>query len=134
MPNPNLKIAITKAVLKQLPETQQSELDWAQKAWWVNKRKTGGLRLTDIGDFSFRLAEIEMFNFSFIAKKHLDDDLNWNKFMLDLNYKLPCPYYIDSSKNKEPILRVYDSKVAMLISLYGNIYEYINQTTKKTTK
>lgn len=130
----SIKEKITEAVLNQIPAEQRAEFNWALKVWWVNKRKTGGLRLTDLGDFSFRIADIEKFNFPLVTKKQLESDMNWDQFLLELNYKIPCPYYVDAKKPKEPILRVYDSKIAMLISLYGTVQEYLEQTKRKRNK
>ena len=33
--------------------------------------------------------------------------------------------YLRSDKKNKPYIRLYDSKVAMMVSLYGNINEYL---------
>ena len=117
------KEELSKIVLAELPHTQLT-LDHAMKAWWVNLLKHGGLRLTDAGDLAFRTAEFEYFDFEFKTT-----NVAWSQYMLDLNNKMACPYYINvrttPEGRKEPFIRVYDSRIAMLINLYGNITRYI---------
>lgn len=125
------KHRITKAVLEQLPEESRIPLEEALKTWWYNIRKEGGLRLSNLGNFSFIMAEIEHFDLPFPTKKD-GQVINIHKFMLELNNKVPCPYYIHSSnKDKKPYIRVYDSKVAMLITLYGDIFDYVAATKRR---
>ena len=121
------KLAITKAVLEQLPDISRYNVEHAFKVWWV--RSSGsGLRLTDLGDHCFQLADIEFFEYPVDKALQIT---NWTQFLLDLTYKIKCPYFIDAAKIKNPIIRVYDSQVAMMISLYGDLSEYINQTASK---
>jgi len=123
-----LKIRITRAVLEQLPENQQTDIETARKTWWLNIRKEGGLRLTDIGDMVFKIAEIEYFDFSLVdPNKKLRHTL---QFAIDLDKKIPCPYYL--VLKKLPTIRIYDSKVAIMIGLYGNIFDYIDSTKRRT--
>jgi hypothetical protein len=51
--------------------------------------------------------------------------------MLDLSLKLPCPYYIGRKKPTEPFIKIYDSKIAMMVNLYGDIYEYLRNSQIK---
>ncbi|MFY8211981.1 MAG: hypothetical protein ACOVLB_04885 [Candidatus Nanopelagicus sp.] len=121
------KLAITKAVLEQLSPKYNYDLEHAFKVWWV--RSSGqGLRLTQLGDHCFQLAEIEFFEYPVDKALQIT---NWTQVLLDLTYKITCPYFIDAVKIKNPIIRVYDSQVAMMISLYGDLSEYINQTASK---
>ena len=122
----SLKEIITDAVIKQLP-TEWT--DWSQeeamKKWWVTFRREGGLRLSDIGDMAFRIAEIEFYNYDLLVEK----DMPWQTFILDLNKKIKCPYYLGTTKQEnkkaQPYIRLYDSKVAIMVSLYGNINLYL---------
>jgi hypothetical protein len=119
------KEKLTKIVLEQLPDISFS-LDHAIKAWWVNLLKNGGLRLSDAGDLAFRKAEFEYFDFDFFMPNSVN--VSWNQYMLDLNKKMTCPYYINvkSDENKKmPFIRIYDSRIAMLINLYGGVDRYI---------
>ena len=115
------KLKITQAVLSQLPTSTQP-VETVIKEWYFT-RTSDGLRLTHIGDMHFRLAEIEFFNLPLEVKQ-----ANWHKFILDCSKKIKCPYYIGVNKSeskKEAYIRIYDSKIAMLTSLYGSIQEYL---------
>jgi hypothetical protein len=130
MTKPTYKELVTEAVLKQLPEggMEMSPSD-AMKKWWMNFRREGGLRLSELGDLSFRLAEIEFYQYEFDAKD-LVAGKTFHIVMMELDKKIQCPYYIgidksDKKKNK-PFIRFYDSKIAMMVSLYGTVAEYLN--------
>ena len=116
------KLKITQAVLAQLPSTNYP-IETTIKDWWFTKSNEG-LRLTLVGDTSFRLAQIEYFDLPLEVKQ-----VNWHKFILDCSKKIKCPYYIGVNKNehkqKEAFIRMYDSKIAMLTTLYGSIQEYL---------
>lgn len=116
------KYLITEAVLKQLPPTDQP-IDKIINEWWFT-RSSEGLRLSALGDLSFRHAQIEFFN---LPLKITQD--NWHKFILDCSKKIKCPYYFGVNKNdlkeKEAYIRLYDSKIAMMVQLYGDIHSYL---------
>jgi len=123
MTKPNLKYLITEAVLKQTPDNQWT-IDQAMSKWWMTMRNESGMRLTDMGDLAFRFAQIEYYNYDFSIKI----DSGWHAFILDLNKKIKCPYYIGVNKTKEhkqPFIRFYDSKVAMMVGLYGDLNSYL---------
>ena len=123
----SVKLAITKAVLEQLPDISQYNLEHALGIWWY--RPSGrGLRLTVLGDHCFQLADIEFFVFSVDTALQLT---SWSRFVLDLTNKITCPYFISSDSIRKPFIRIYDSKVAMMINLYGDLNDYINQTSSK---
>ena len=116
------KQRITEAVLKQLSPTDQP-IDKIINEWWFT-RSSEGLRLSAIGDLSFRHAQIEFFN---LPLKVTQD--NWHKFIVDYSKKIKCPYYFGVNKNdlkeKEAYIRLYDSKIAMMIQLYGDVHSYL---------
>ncbi len=116
------KYLITEAVLKQLPPTDQP-IDKIINEWWFT-RSSESLRLSAIGDLSFRHAQIEFFN---LPLKITQD--NWHKFIVDCSKKIKCPYYFGVNKNelkeKEAYIRLYDSKIAMMVQLYGDIHSYL---------
>jgi alanine racemase len=56
-------------------------------------------------------------------------------YLLELNKKIKCPYYMGVNKLEKrsfPYIRFYDSKIAMMISLYGNVNEYLDSIKVKT--
>jgi len=91
--------------------------------WWFTK-SGDSLRLTPQGDIYFRQAQIEFFDLPVKVKK-----TNWYKFLTECNRKIKCPYYFSSINtdmgSKEPFIRLYDSKIAMMLSLYGDIESYL---------
>jgi hypothetical protein len=127
-----IKTRITKAILEQLPECKLSP-ESALKTFWLDIRNEGGLRLSDNGDKAFTEAEIESFEFPFRLKKITDKEpiYSYQNLMLDLSLKVPCPYFIGRHKPTEPYIKIYDSKVAVMISLYGGIYEYLRNSQIK---
>lgn len=117
------KIQITEAVLKELPD-QTEPLDKIIRTWWFTMHGEG-LRLTPLGDKKFRDASIE-FYICPISVKHV----SWFQFVTDCSKKLKCPYFLGVNKKEnekaEPYIRLYDSKIAMLMTLYGDIQSYLD--------
>lgn len=122
----SVKQRITEAVAIELQGSSEHGLDLAelQLKWWMTGRQEG-LRLTDIGDVTFQLAEIENFTYN-VARI---PEGSWYTFLLELNRKIKCPYYLGvnklADKKNEPFIRLYDSKIAMLVSLYGTLNDYL---------
>lgn len=125
----NKKQKITEIVLKNLPidhTYKKSSVDEVIFKWWMTGRQEHGLRLTDDGDIIFREADLAYYDFPFKIKEI--QSLTPHAFILELNKKLSCPYYMGVNiveGKKQPIIRIYDSKIAVLISLYGNIIDYL---------
>lgn len=122
------KMLITEAVLEQLPK-QSSDIEEIIFQWWMTGRQEG-LRLSDMGDTAFRLAEIEFYTFP--ADKIPAG--SWYHFMIDLNRKIKCPYYLsvtkEAGKKGEPFIRIYDGKIATLLSIYGNLKDYLDSVKR----
>jgi hypothetical protein len=116
------KQQITEAVLKQLPY-ENEPLDKVIRKWWFTM-SSDGLRLTQLGDSKFREAQIEYYTCP-IKITHY----TWYKFVTECNKKLHCPYYFSVNKKEnekaEPLIRLYDSKIAMMMTLYGDIHSYL---------
>ena len=122
MTKKSLKHIITETVLNQADH--QMTFDEAMQKWWMTMRQDSGLRLTEMGDLSFRFADIAFYDYDFDIR--LDD--GWHNFILDMNKKIKCPYYVGLNKTKDvkqPYIRLYDSKIAVMVSLYGNINDYL---------
>ena len=128
-----LKETITEVVLAQLPDTFKQEkaipVDKLIFKWWMTGRQDG-LRLTDYGDLAFRMAEIEFYQYD-LATRPADGYYSW---VMELNKKIKCPYYMGVNKDGKksfPYIRFYDSKIAMMISLYGNVNDYLDSIKVK---
>ena len=69
------------------------------------------------------LAEIEFYDYEF-----KQDGQSYHTFVMELNKKIKCPYYIGVSqkeKTKSFYIRIFDSKIAMMLGLYGNLQDYL---------
>ena len=116
-----VKYTITRLVMDQLP-SNNIPIETIISDWWFTK-SGDSLRLTPQGDIMFRQAEIEFFDLPVKVNK-----TNWYKFLTDCNKKIKCPYYFSVNKNvesKEQFIRLYDSKIAMMLALYGDIESYL---------
>lgn len=123
------KDVITEAILAQLPDSRENIIDDAISTWWFTKSGQG-LRLTAEGDLAFRLADIEFFDIPLTVTQE-----KWYSFIVEAGKKIDCPYYIGvnktQSKSKQPYIRLYDSKIAMMVTLYGDIHSYLESVKVK---
>ena len=128
-----LKETRTEVVVAQLPDSllqeKNSSVDNLLFKWWMTGRQDG-LRLTDMGDLAFRTAEIEFYQYEL----KIQPETQYHAYILELNKKIKCPYYMGVNKEvkkSSPYIRFYDSKIAMMISLYGNVNEYLDSIKVK---
>lgn len=127
------KHQITELVLKQIPQKFNYDLNGRYEVsdflvkWWYTGRGEG-LRLTEEGYQAFCLTEIEYYEYPIGLSEFLfkGPKTHYLKFLLDLNNKIACPYFL--MLNTIPKIRLYDSRVAMMVSLYGNLKEYLDST------
>jgi hypothetical protein len=128
----SIKQKITEAVLAEIPKSHrvyhELPIEDVVFRWWFTGRQEG-LRLTDEGVTAFELADIEFYEYEFKAegKSH-------HSFMLELNKKIKCPYYLGVNKKDKKAkfyIRLYDSKVAMMLGLYGTLEEYLQSIKVK---
>jgi hypothetical protein len=128
----SLKEIITEAVQGQLPaiaHDRVSTVDSILTKWWASGRQDG-LRLTEWGDMNFRIAEIEFYQADF----KLREGTSHHAYLLELNKKIKCPYYLGvnkESKSKQTYIRFYDSKIAMMVELYGSLNAYLDSIKVK---
>jgi hypothetical protein len=115
---------ITEKIIKEIPkETNpflERDIDKIIFAWWFTSNNSG-LRLTDLGFKAFTLANIVYYEFDFVIRK------SWNQTILEYSKKLKCPYYITANKK----IYIYDDEIAVLINLYGSVFEYIDSIKDK---
>jgi hypothetical protein len=121
------KLIITEAVLAELPDRNSvdSTADALMMRLWMSGRQDG-LRLTEYGDFIFRMAEIEYYQCDFKLREGISE----HAYVMEINKKIKCPFYLGvnkiEGKKKKPYIRLYDSKIAMMIELYGDIVSYLD--------
>lgn len=120
------KQIITEAVLAEIPKSHriyhELPIEDVIFKWWLTGRQEG-LRLTDEGLTAFQLADIEFYDYEFVQ-----DGQSYHSFIIELNKKIKCPYYLGVNKinkSKSFYIRIYDSKIAMMMGLYGNLKDYL---------
>jgi hypothetical protein len=121
------KAEIVRTLIPFIPEEEISDFDYCMKTWWKNIRSTGGLGLTYYGDCMFQLMELENYTFE-IGISHGSMSNLGTAMYLDKYIK--CPYYF-LSKNNKRVLHVYDSRIATMIMLTGDVFEYMNKLKKR---
>jgi hypothetical protein len=125
MTKPSYKEIITEAVVNQLPTEFVVSKEDALKTWWFTGQSSDVLRLSENGDVNFRIAQIEFYQYEFTPKA----EDTYHSYMIDLGKKMRCPYFLGvnkvEGKKSKPYIRLYDSKIAMMVSLYGNLDSYL---------
>jgi len=130
------KEILTRIILEQLPSHSIFKDIPEEKTlmrWWITGRSSSNLRLTEEGKQAFDLAEIEYFDFPFYTEQEYKDLKNskshlWSGSKLTIKLKkIDCPFYIGlkTAHKKSAYIRVYDSKTATIISLYGSVLEFL---------
>jgi hypothetical protein len=100
-------------------ETQQALL-----VWWVNIRRTGGLRLTDAGFQALAQAlELDHYRTELARTNHAET----NRLIIKMDRVLQMPYYVDFDRTKKTAAVVFfGSQEAMLARLYGDIDRFLS--------
>jgi hypothetical protein len=120
----NRKEFYTQLVLNNL-EGNIWTLEEAVKKWWFSSSPNTLFRLTQVGDLEFRHADLEYVDHTITPMKQA----SYYSFIADLNKKIKTPYYIDINQaDKKPYIRIYDSRVSMMINLYGDLFTYLKHT------
>jgi len=129
MTYPKTKKEITELVLKELPHShwQEIPLDQVVYRWWMTGRAGYGLRLNDEGAGAFKEANIAHYEFPLGSVKG-QDIKKPEHYIQELSKKIQCPYYIGVNKEKKepPYIRIYDHKIATMLTLYGTLREYLD--------
>jgi hypothetical protein len=115
------KVQLTETIISHLPLGHDMDVDTAMKTWWYNIRANGGLRLSELGYFTFKkVMDLETYSM----------EIDWTTFdlntVLKLDRRLQMPYYIEVKK-KIPINVVFfGSREAMLAKLYGDLNKFLD--------
>lgn len=134
MHHKDIKLKLTEAIFAEIPAVHKNilyknkSIDRLFSEWWATGRQSG-FRLTEGGVQAFELAEIEYYDHTFGQEKNK----TFNSFILEVNKKIQCPYYIGVNNYKEHryYIRLFDSKISMMLNLYGNLREYLNSIKVK---
>lgn len=112
------KQALTQELLELLPVDQRPNLQSALTNWWMNFRQGGGLRLTSSGYQA--LVQCQLSQHSFDLPVELQRTA---KFLLALDRKLNCPYYIEPGR--KPKITLFGQQQAVMLALYGDIEKWM---------
>lgn len=112
------KKLITEKILELL-EIKDYDLEKMLYLYWYAPNYNT-MRLSSAGNEAFISAQIEYFDFNF----ELKNMFSYNKLFVGLGKKIKCPYYLNFVK-QDVTLRIFDSKIAMLITLYGSVDLYL---------
>jgi len=133
---PKTKKEITQAILDVLPEgivPRGMPIGDAIFKMWLTGRGGQGLRLSDEGLQLFTLANLEFYDFELglnLKTMHRRRIIAPEAFVQEIIKKIQCPYYLGvhkiRGKKGDPFIRVYDHKTAMMITMYGNLREYLD--------
>jgi len=115
------KLKLTQAVIEQLPDGHGMDVNTAMKVWWYNIRSNGGLRLTELGYFTFKkIMDLESYSM----------EIDWETFdrmtVLKLDRKLQMPYYIEVNKKIPKNIVFFGSREAMIARLYGDLNKFLD--------
>jgi len=121
---------ISSVILQEIkPDYSDNDIDLACTTWWQNPRKIGGLMLNKIGDAAFKAADIECVDYP-------SDRNTISQYLgIMLDRYMICPHFVDFSKynykDQRIYIRVYDTRVALMIDLYGDFHTYFNTLMPK---
>lgn len=95
--------------------------------WWTTGRNSENLRLSTDGNIAFEAANIEFYEYPLFTKQDDVNQINSAKFTIIIGKTIKCPWYLGFQKGnkKTAYIRLYDSKTAMLVTLYGSMLEYL---------
>jgi len=132
-----IKLKIVEVVLEELPKQLAFSTELTAEEVVLKWFMTGnqeGFRLTNAGNQAFVTANVEFFDVDF----NTTPGQGWYGTLMEMSKKITCPYYLGVQKERkgkhDPYIRLYDSKVAMMVGLYGNMKEYLESIRLKTRK
>ena len=116
------KRKLTQELIRHLPHHENYSVEDVYPLWWHNLRNNGGMRLTVVG-YEVFCNDLKIENWCFPIEEH---ELN-TRLILALDRKLQNPYYIRFNKKRALEIVFFDSREAVLATLYGNIKKFIDR-------
>ena len=114
----NKKLIVTNEMLSTFAESARHDVRTALIKWWINSRKSGGLRLTSTGYKVLERMQYETFQFN-VSKLTTSNNL----ILLDQN--LGCPYYIDGLGSLESKIFIFGNIEAMTITMFDDFHAFL---------
>ena len=121
---PDRKLEIVERLMPQVPMEYQQSADSAMKTWWVNIRRDGGMRLTDLGyEIMHDVLRLESWELDLRDREHT---IFTKRLVVDLDRKLEWPYYIEVSvKRRRRRIVFFGSREAMMATMYGDLAKWL---------
>jgi hypothetical protein len=116
------KSKLTQALVANLPAEFAESAEVAQKTWWVNIRKTGGMRLTEHGFYVFSRV-LDLAHYELEIKPTPSN----RRIELTLDRKLQSPYYIKIDKRIPTGVCMFGSREAVVAQLYGDLEKFLKK-------
>jgi hypothetical protein len=115
------KHELTRILVAQLPENRRITEETARLTWWINIRRTGGLRLSNEG-YAALVMDLDIERY----EVDIPDPTKFQqKIVLRMDRKLQMPYYIYFEKRIPRKVMFFGSKEAMLAKLYGDLERFM---------
>lgn len=124
------RLVITKKILELAnPLYSPSDLKNVYKTWWRSKSSGYGLRLSHEGMLFFEATQIEHWDVDISKDRNYFSQFRYH---LALNKSLNCPFYVYLSENAKnaSYVRLYDSRVFVLITLHGSLKQFLDSFNK----
>lgn len=119
------KKKLTEVLVEQLPDDERLTVEQAMRSWWINRRKSGGMRLTDQGYHVMSdILDIASYEIE------LNPQTFNRQIMLMLDRKLHMPYYIRIEKRRHWSVIMFGSKEAVMARLYGDVERFLENYTQ----
>lgn len=116
---------ITQTIIDLMPAHRQLDTETAQKIWYRNLRRDGGLRLTPQGYRDLQDAGLQSWNLA----------VDWRdiprKVLLELDRRLAWPYFVDVSGRR---LIMFGAREAMLATIYGDLRHWLSRLERRQTE
>jgi len=94
------------------------------RTWWANIRRTGGMRLTDLG-YQMLHDVLKLESWELDLRDH-ERVVFTKRLILDLDHKLEWPYFIEvNMKKKRRRIVFFGSREAMMATMYGDIERWL---------
>jgi hypothetical protein len=104
------------------PDNTDEDVNIAMKTWWQNIRRTGGFSLSNTGAEMFKRADLEYHEIDYGI---VLNSLSATAFAAILDKKMPAPFFL-IFQNRRKYIRVYDSRMALMMALYDDINAYLD--------
>jgi len=111
--------------MPRIPLQYQHSIDHAMQTWWVNIRRDGGMRLTELGyEMMNGILGLESWELDLADRERV---VFTKRLILDLDRKLQWPYYLDVNvKRRRRRIVFFGSREAMMATMYGDLEQWLN--------